>query len=184
MIDNIVLAEEMVTAWHWFDIAGFMWKVAFAKAYNSIDWRFLWNVLRQHSFPEEWVQWVKLCVTTTSFSVLVNGWPQGEWFQPQRDLRQGCLLAQRLFILVVDALAIFIRRLCSQGYLSGFQTAGTPEEILLPQYADNTTFYIRGSEVVAYTLSSIMDIFFDCSRLQLNRAKSIFMGFWLSTEEE
>ena len=41
MIDSIVLAEEMVAAWHRSGIAGFMWKVDFAKAYDSIDWRFL-----------------------------------------------------------------------------------------------------------------------------------------------
>ena len=42
MIDNIVLAEEMVAAWRRFGTAGFMWRVDFAKAYDSIDWRFLW----------------------------------------------------------------------------------------------------------------------------------------------
>ena len=75
MIDNIMLAEEMVAAWRRSDTAGFMCKVDFAKAYDSINWRFLWNVLRRHGFPKVWVQWIKLCVTTASFLVLVNGWP-------------------------------------------------------------------------------------------------------------
>ena len=53
MIDNIVLAKEMVTAWGWFVTLGFMWKVDFVKAYDSTDWKFLWNVLRRHGFLEE-----------------------------------------------------------------------------------------------------------------------------------
>ena len=61
--------------------------------------------------------------------------------------------------------------------------AGTPDEIPLLQYADDTTFFIQGSETAARTLSSMMDIFYDFSGLQLNRAKYIFVGFGLSIEE-
>ena len=109
--------------------------------------------------------------------------PQGGWFQPQRGIRQGCPLAPLLFILAADALAICTTRLSSQGYLSGFQTAGSPVGIPLLQYADDTTFFIQGSEIAACTLSNMMNIFYDFSGLQLNRAKSIFVGFGLSTEE-
>ena len=59
MVDNIVLAEEIIVAWHRDGTIGFMWKVDFAKAYDSIDWHFLWNVLRRRGFPETWVRWVK-----------------------------------------------------------------------------------------------------------------------------
>ena len=114
----------------------------------------------------------------------MNGRPHGGWFQPQRGIRQGCPLAPLLFILAADALAICTTRLCSRGYLSGFQTAGTPERIPLLQYADDTNFFVQGSEAAARTLSSMMGIFSDFSGLQLNRAKSIFIGFGLSTEEE
>ena len=77
MANSIVLAEEIVAAWRWEGTTGFMWEVDFAKAYDSINWRFLWNVLRHQGFPETWVRWVKQCVTTASFVVLVNGQPQG-----------------------------------------------------------------------------------------------------------
>ena len=81
MIDSVVMAEEMVAAWRRFGTTGFMWNMDFAKAYNSIDWRFLWNVLRRRGFPAEWACWVKPCVITTSFSVLINARFQGGWFQ-------------------------------------------------------------------------------------------------------
>ena len=173
MIDSVVLAEEMVAAWRQSGTADFMWKVDFAKADNSIVWQFLWNVLRRCGFLAEWVCWVKLYVTTTSFSVLVNGRAQGRWFQPERGIRQGCPLAPLLSILAADALAICTTRMCSRGYLSGFQTAGTPDGILLLQYADDTTFFIQGSETATRTLSSMMDIFSYFFGLQLNRANSI-----------
>ena len=52
MADNIVLAEEIVAAWCWDGTTGFMWKVDFVKAYDSVDWRFLWNALRRQAFLE------------------------------------------------------------------------------------------------------------------------------------
>ena len=183
MIDSIVMAEEIVAAWHRSGTTGFLWKVDFAKAYDSIDWRYLWNVLRRRGFSEEWVRWMKLCVTTSSCSVLVNGRMQGGWFQPQRGIRQGCPLAPLLFILAADALAFCTMRLCAQGHISGFQTAGHPGGIPLLQYADDTTFFIQGSETATRTLSQMKDIFVDFSGLQLNRAKSSFVGFGLALDE-
>ena len=103
MADSILLAEEIVAAWRRDGTTGFMWKVDFSKAYDSIDWRFLWNVLQHRGFPETWVRWVKQCVTTSTLTILVNGWPQESWIHPQWDIQQGCPLAPLLFILAVDA---------------------------------------------------------------------------------
>ena len=36
-----MLAEEIVAAWRQKGTTGFMWKVDFAKAYDSLDWRSL-----------------------------------------------------------------------------------------------------------------------------------------------
>ena len=183
MADSIVLAEEIVAAWHRDGTAGFMWKVDFAKAYDSIDWHFLWNVLRRRGFPETWVRWVKQCVTTSTFSVLVNGRPQGGWIHPQRGIRQGCPLAPLLFILAVDALAVCTSQVCLHGALSGFQSPSLSGGIPLLQYVDDTTFFIQGSTETAQTLLIMMDIFSDFSGLRLNRAKSTLVGFGLSAEE-
>ena len=119
MSDSIVTAEEIVAAWRRDSTPGFLWKVDFSKAYDSIDWRFLWNVLRRRGFPATWIRWVKQCVTTVSFAILVNGRPQGGWIHPQRGIRQGCPLAPLLFIL------------CSRGHIAGFQSPSIPGGIPL-----------------------------------------------------
>ena len=38
MSDNIVLAEEIVAAWRRSNTKGFLWKVDFSKAYDTLDW--------------------------------------------------------------------------------------------------------------------------------------------------
>ena len=67
MADNIVLVEEIVASWRRDGMPGFLWKVDFSKAYDSLDWLFLWNVLRRRGFLETWIRWVKQCVTTPTF---------------------------------------------------------------------------------------------------------------------
>ena len=142
MADSIVLAEEIVAAWRRNGTKGFMWKVDFSKAYDTLDWQFLWNVLRRRGFPETWVRWMKQCVTTPTFAILMQGRPQGGWIHPQRGIRQGCPLAPLLFILDADALALCTMQLCRHGSLIGFQSPSIPDGVPLLQYADDTTFFI------------------------------------------
>ena len=126
---------------------------------------------------------MKQCVCITTFAVLVNGRPQGGWIHPQWGIRQGCPLAPLLFILAADTLAICTEQLCIRGYLAGFQTTGRPGSIPLLQYADDTTFFLRGSTVAAHHVSTMIEIFSDFSGLQLNRGKSSVVGIGLSLEE-
>ena len=59
-----------------------MWKVDFAKTYDSLDWKFLWATMKRRGFPDEWIKWIRGCVTTYSFSILVNGCLEGGWIHP------------------------------------------------------------------------------------------------------
>nr|GEX73429.1 hypothetical protein [Tanacetum cinerariifolium] len=62
------------------------------KAYDTVDWSFLRMILVGFGFHERMVGWIMECVTTTSFSICVNGSLQG-YFKGKRDLRQGDLLS-------------------------------------------------------------------------------------------
>ena len=63
-------------------LKGFVWKVDFVKAYDSLDWNFQWSSLQKRGYPAVWVSWVKKCITSYLFSVLVYRRP-----------KQGCIQA-------------------------------------------------------------------------------------------
>ena len=179
LVDSAVMAGEIIASWRRNRTRGFIWKVDFAKAYDSLDWNFLRSPMKRRGFPEEWIKWVKRCVTTYAFSILVNRVPEGGRIHRQKGVRQGCPLAPLLFVFTVDALATCTMQACSQGLLKGYQTPSYPDGIPLLQYDDNTMFYIENSVEGARNLSILLDLFTDFSGLQINHTKSTLIGFGL-----
>ncbi|GKB69834.1 RNA-directed DNA polymerase, eukaryota, reverse transcriptase zinc-binding domain protein, partial [Tanacetum coccineum] len=66
----------------------FILKIDFEKAYDSVRWDYLDDVLRKFGFGEKWCGWIQECLRSSWGSVLVNGSPTEE-FQFFKGLKQG-----------------------------------------------------------------------------------------------
>nr|GEX05253.1 RNA-directed DNA polymerase, eukaryota, reverse transcriptase zinc-binding domain protein [Tanacetum cinerariifolium] len=82
-----------------------IFKVDFEKAYDSVRWDFIDDILRRFGFGEKWCKWIQSCLYSSRVSVLVNGSPTKE-FQFHKGLKQGDPLSPFLFTLVMENLHV------------------------------------------------------------------------------
>jgi hypothetical protein len=113
----------------------------FEKAFDRIEWGFLFSALAKLGFSDTWVRWVKLLYHAASSAIKVNGVISPD-FQLSRSMRQGCPLGPYLFILATDVL----------GHMLADPRHGV-EGLSLPRggfiryqtFVDDTTLYLRSS---------------------------------------
>ena len=97
------------------------------KTYDHTNWNFLAKILQRTGCGNKWVNWVKWCISTPSFSVLINGSPKG-FFKSARGLKQGDPLSPYLFVLRMEVLFVLIDKAVSEGFLTRFKFASRSGE--------------------------------------------------------
>lgn len=88
ILDGILIANKVIDSWKKSGKQGLILKLDFEKAYDSVNWNYLFTMLRKFGCGRRWISWIKACITTASLSVLINGSPTTE-FSMEKGLRQG-----------------------------------------------------------------------------------------------
>nr|GEU76588.1 putative RNA-directed DNA polymerase, eukaryota, reverse transcriptase zinc-binding domain protein [Tanacetum cinerariifolium] len=97
-----------------------IFKVDFAKAYDSIRWDYLDNVLNSFGFGSKWRSWIQGSLTSGMASILINGSPTSE-FQFHCGLKPGDPLAPFLFILVMETFHLTFSLAIDAGAFNGIR---------------------------------------------------------------
>lgn len=103
--DKILLATELMKGYtHKHFSPRCMIKVDLRKAYDSLEWSFLEEILGELGFPMQFVRWIMACVKTVNYSVLINGAPSKP-FSAKKGLRQGDPVSPFLFAIGMEYLS-------------------------------------------------------------------------------
>ncbi|KAK1297668.1 hypothetical protein QJS10_CPB15g01193 [Acorus calamus] len=144
-------------------------KVDLQKAFDSIQWQFVYEVLHGMHFPKRWVEWIKECIETPCFSVLINGSPEG-FFKSSCGLRQGDPLSPLLFVLVMEAFSQSLEAAISNNQIGSYLKIQTHVSHLL--FADDLLVFSNGSLQSAQAIKNLFGDFASRSGLIINPCKS------------
>lgn len=88
-MDNVILAHELVKGYAKKGVSPrCIVKVDIRKAYDSLNWDFVRQVLLEFGIPQKIVNMIMTCVSTVNYSIVLNGGLTPR-FQAKRGLRQG-----------------------------------------------------------------------------------------------
>ena len=59
-----------------------------SKAHDRVEWIFFCQLMEKMGFKDRWIQLIYGCISSISYSILVNGEPHGD-IKPTKRLRQG-----------------------------------------------------------------------------------------------
>ncbi|XP_047339811.1 uncharacterized protein LOC124943328 [Impatiens glandulifera] len=122
---------------------------------------------------EKWNDWIKFCVSTAKFSIIVNGSPKG-FFEISRGIRQGDPLSSFLFVIIMEAFSRMIVFAENSNLIRGVDCGVKRSPFVISHllFADDTLCMIQATRRNFKHLRDILWLFGACSGLRVNLSKS------------
>jgi hypothetical protein len=86
--DGILALHEIIHEVKVRCFKGVFLKLDFQKAYDRLDWAFLWQALSQRGFDDMMISWIMQIVMSGNTAINING-EVGSYFRSSCGVRQG-----------------------------------------------------------------------------------------------
>ena len=146
-------------------------KLDMSKAYDRMKWSFMEKILVKMCFQDSWVELIMVCITTTSYSVLINGEPFGH-ITPSRGLRQGDPLSAYFFLMCTEGLHGLINKAATNGNIKGVSICQNKLKLTHLLFAYDNLIFCKAKESECQTLLVIIAKYEHASGQQINRTKT------------
>nr|GEX22719.1 RNA-directed DNA polymerase, eukaryota [Tanacetum cinerariifolium] len=158
-----------------------VFKVDFEKAFDSIQWDYLHDILKMFGFGDKWCGWINGCLNSAMGSVLVNESPTSE-FQFHKGLKQGHPLSPFLSFLIVESSHLSFSKVRNACLFLGIpiDSSLTLSYIF---FTDDAIFVGKCNSLNIRTIVNVFECFYLASRLKININKSKLIGIGTRREE-
>jgi hypothetical protein len=145
------------------------------KIHGGGTWAPTWNIVCCTEYIVNDPQNLNL-VSTTSFSLLVNGAP-AKPYGPTRGIRQRALLSPFLFILMMEGLSQSIKSATTTWEIKGIKPYENCPTSTHQQFMDYTLLHGMPTVKEAKAYKRILDEFGEASGAEINQYKSMIFFF-------
>ena len=122
-------------------------------------------------FCDSWLNLIHECISTMSYSILVNGEPKGEIF-PSRGICQGEPLSPYLFLLCSEGLNRMIQKAAREDIIKGFSLCKNGLKITHLFFADDSLLFCHARREDLQAIQNILSSFKHASGKKINREKT------------
>lgn len=170
--ENIRVIYDLIYMTEKENIPGLLLLIDFEKAFDSVSWRFIDEVLSFFNFGVSFKHWIRVLYNNIKTCVQVNG-HLSEWFLVQRGCRQGDPISPYIFLLCAEILAIQIR---GNRNIRGIGVGD--KEFVISQYADDTSLILDGTQQSLMNALLELKFYASISGLEVNaeKTKVIWIG--------
>lgn len=169
MHENFKFVHNTARELHRKKIPSVLMKIDISKAFDTLSWEFIIQILKRRGFGNRWCSWICGLLRTASSSVRVNG-EISEPFSLGSGVRQGDSLSPALFILVMDVLQAMINWAAQNNLLSSLGlNSNVPRTSF---FADDVVLFLRNCSSDMEVIAAILKLFGEASGLRINLQKS------------
>lgn len=171
--DNVLIAHELMHSLHTKNLKTkhMALKVDISKAFDKVEWDFIIAVMWRMGFCETWCSWIYTCMSTVTYSVLVNGEPSKP-VTPSRGIRQGDPISPYLYIICTEGLSALIKNNIRLHQLHGYKASRGGPTISHLLFADDSIVFCRATEDECRVLMQTLREYQRASGQAVNFAKS------------
>lgn len=170
---NIRTVNDLIEYTEKFHIGGIIIFLDFQKAFDSVEWNFMFETLTQFNFGPDFRKWIQTLYTDPKAVIKNNGF-LSEPVILKRGIRQGCPVSALLFLLTVEILAEKVR---NHPEYKGITVShkNRSKEYKINQFADDGNLFLHSPPYIQKALD-IVNSFTEVSGLGLNMSKTEVMG--------
>ncbi|KAK4383607.1 hypothetical protein Sango_2760000 [Sesamum angolense] len=172
--DNVLVAYELnhyLAHKRWGSVDHVALKLNISKAYDRVEWIFLERVLLRLGFHCVFVKLILICVSSVSYSIMLEGEPFG-FIRPERGLHQVDPLSPYLFLFCVEAFSCMVQKEEHEGSIQGVAVCRRAPRLSHLLFADDTLLFYQATLEAIDCIKGILTKFERASDLKINLQKS------------
>ena len=143
------------------------------KAFDRVYHTFLFKTMEAFGIGPSFIKWVEVLYSNASTKIKVNGYLSNS-IPLKRGVRQGCPLSMLLYVLVIEVLALQLRK---NPNIVGFQVNG--EKIVSLHYADDAIITIKQNRCFKEVIKELKDYQLATGALiNYKKTEGLWVGHW------